>query len=308
MRRKINRVGQNTLTVSLPSKWALANGIRPGDEIELVEKDNALILNSKLNIPFKEIKIKLSSDNIKFIKAIIRNLYFHGFEKIYVTYNSYSNYGSILKAINNLDGFETSNESDKGCEIVSFSEIKLEKFDIFYNKLFSVIKYMQELFSDLLKKDNKSNDLETMKDLNSKSSKYACICRRILTRSQIMNKDESISKLSIINILHMISRNYFNCYCEIIKNKKDISQMTIKFNDLINEIFIDINKIHLNKISLKNYSITEKRENILKNEFSNLIMNSFGIDSLVLHYLGEVVRLFGTISPKIEIMNLFFKQ
>ena len=34
MKRKVNRVGANTLTVSLPSKWAMKYGIKAGDEIE----------------------------------------------------------------------------------------------------------------------------------------------------------------------------------------------------------------------------------------------------------------------------------
>ena len=40
MKRKINRVGPNTLTVSLPSKWAKRYGLRKGDEINLEEQTN----------------------------------------------------------------------------------------------------------------------------------------------------------------------------------------------------------------------------------------------------------------------------
>ena len=35
MKRKVNLVGQNTLTVSLPTKWARDNGIKKGDEINI---------------------------------------------------------------------------------------------------------------------------------------------------------------------------------------------------------------------------------------------------------------------------------
>ncbi|MCK5630481.1 MAG: AbrB/MazE/SpoVT family DNA-binding domain-containing protein, partial [Nanoarchaeota archaeon] len=35
MKRKVNKVGQNTLTVSLPSKWVKKLNIKPGDELEL---------------------------------------------------------------------------------------------------------------------------------------------------------------------------------------------------------------------------------------------------------------------------------
>ena len=38
MKRKVNRVGQNTLTVSLPSKWARKYNIKAGDEIVVPRK------------------------------------------------------------------------------------------------------------------------------------------------------------------------------------------------------------------------------------------------------------------------------
>ena len=37
MKRKVNLVGQNTLTVSLPTKWAQEHGIKKGIEVELLE-------------------------------------------------------------------------------------------------------------------------------------------------------------------------------------------------------------------------------------------------------------------------------
>ena len=47
MKRKVNRVGQNTLTISLPAKWAKNNNIKPGDELEIFEEPKLLMIHRK---------------------------------------------------------------------------------------------------------------------------------------------------------------------------------------------------------------------------------------------------------------------
>ena len=47
MKRKINRVGYSTLTVSLPSKWAKQYGLKPGDEVEISEDGRTLRIEAK---------------------------------------------------------------------------------------------------------------------------------------------------------------------------------------------------------------------------------------------------------------------
>ncbi len=47
MRRKVNRVGTSTLTVSLPSKWVQQQGIKQGDELELAIDRSVLSLTKE---------------------------------------------------------------------------------------------------------------------------------------------------------------------------------------------------------------------------------------------------------------------
>ncbi|MDP7323990.1 MAG: AbrB/MazE/SpoVT family DNA-binding domain-containing protein [Candidatus Woesearchaeota archaeon] len=44
MKRKVNLVGINTLTVSLPSKWVKEHNIRKGDELEMRSENDSLII------------------------------------------------------------------------------------------------------------------------------------------------------------------------------------------------------------------------------------------------------------------------
>ena len=42
MKRRIIKQGHNTLTITLPSKWAKKFNINPGDEVELIEQGKDL--------------------------------------------------------------------------------------------------------------------------------------------------------------------------------------------------------------------------------------------------------------------------
>ena len=47
MKRKIIKLGPATLVISLPSKWIKQTHVKPGDEIELEEIDNNLVIKAE---------------------------------------------------------------------------------------------------------------------------------------------------------------------------------------------------------------------------------------------------------------------
>ena len=80
MKRKVVKHGQNTLTVSLPSKWCRAHGIKQGDEIEVEEK-GPLIQLSPLEVKRKT-ETSLDFSNIDISETrVLRNLINHTYKK-----------------------------------------------------------------------------------------------------------------------------------------------------------------------------------------------------------------------------------
>ena len=59
MKRKIIKQGHNTLTVTLPSDWVKKLNLKSGDEIDVLENENSLILNG-----FEKNKEKIKGDLI----------------------------------------------------------------------------------------------------------------------------------------------------------------------------------------------------------------------------------------------------
>ena len=106
MKRKVNRVGQNTLTVSLPSKWVKEQGIEYGDELSLEEVDEKVII-SKNEIAMKKKEITLNIDNMNyFILSRYGNLlYRNNYSKITFLYTKkelYDNRHKIYFPVNHI--------------------------------------------------------------------------------------------------------------------------------------------------------------------------------------------------------------
>ena len=307
MKRKVNRVGQNTLTVSLPSKWAKKYGVNVGDELEVVEEGGSLLVGAKVTLLKKEINVKILSSKYEFVKALIRNLYIHGFEKVKINYNSKLNYTYISKAVNELSGFEIIKETDKDCIIETISEIKSDKFTLFYNKLFQIAITILEILEKGLKERANKVDQSIVDELSKKSSKYACICRRGLVKNKLMNNDYAIVIMNNINLTHMIIRRCATCYKYILNNKVIGNQDSIGFLKEVTLLFNELYKLHLKKID-ESLNITEKREHLIERTLPNLLTRNGNKNGFILHSLAMVVQLIGTMAPKIALMNEFYEN
>ena len=87
MKRKINLVGQNTLTVSLPSKWVKQNHLKKGDELEILANNKELILKSDQILEKQEINIDLRKvKSVSTLNAILTKLFLNGYKRIEVRY------------------------------------------------------------------------------------------------------------------------------------------------------------------------------------------------------------------------------
>ena len=57
MIRKVNLIGPSSLMISLPSKWVRRLQVKKGDEIEVKEKGNSLVVGKTLQVDKMRLKI-----------------------------------------------------------------------------------------------------------------------------------------------------------------------------------------------------------------------------------------------------------
>src|SRR3989338_3672266 len=100
MKRKINRVGHNTLTISLPSKWAKKYNLQPRDELEVIEEKNRLLISSESQ-PKKDlgrISFKIGKENYEWsIRKILFSTYESGFDEVEIYTEEHKSIPYIIK-------------------------------------------------------------------------------------------------------------------------------------------------------------------------------------------------------------------
>ncbi|MCK5026398.1 MAG: hypothetical protein KAS15_07400, partial [Nanoarchaeota archaeon] len=207
--------------------------------------------------------------------------------------------------IEGIVGFEIIKDSHEDCIIESISEISYEQYIIFLNKLFQVIMSIQDILKDGMK--NKPNEVSAsiVASLNKKSSKYACLCRRVLTKNYLMNHDDSIIIFNLIGLIHMAARNYANCYKYIYENKVRINKETLDYLDETITLFTELYNLYLKK-KKGALDITEKRHHLLSKVLPDIFSKS--ANPMILYYLAGVIRIVGTCAPKVSLMNDFLKD
>src|SRR3989344_1846924 len=103
MKRKAIQLANQTIVVSLPAKWVRQQGIKKGDEIDLEEKGNQLIVAFKI-IDKKEerAEIDVSNWNDRLIRLVLSGLNKKGFDEIVVKYDKSSTAKTLEELIKNL--------------------------------------------------------------------------------------------------------------------------------------------------------------------------------------------------------------
>ncbi|MCW8966495.1 MAG: AbrB/MazE/SpoVT family DNA-binding domain-containing protein [Candidatus Pacearchaeota archaeon] len=123
--RKLNHVGKNTLTISLPKSWTIKNNLDKGDQLDIEEQENRLIIKT-INHEKKEGVIESKNINTFLLNKLILNAYMKNYNKIIINienekiYNNYTNAEvSIFNYISNII------TSYLGMEIISHGDDKI---------------------------------------------------------------------------------------------------------------------------------------------------------------------------------------
>jgi phosphate uptake regulator len=136
MKRKINLVGQNTLTVSLPSKWAKQHNLNKGDEIDLIEENNQLVLHTPNFISEDKsctIHAKLPK---RYISRQIFSAFMKGYDVLKIKYDEPSVINLLHSYVNGMVGFDITEQKKDFCIIKKIAHIDESEFESLFRRLF----------------------------------------------------------------------------------------------------------------------------------------------------------------------------
>ena len=185
MKRKVNLVGQNTLTVSLPSFWVKKHKVKKGDEIEIGEEDNKLIISKENFTHSKEDKhVTIDISNFKRLASpLIGAAYLSGYNNITVKYAT----AEELKVIQNKieRGYITFDITEYGKNEIKasvVSNIEGDQFEnMFKRMIFTFKDIMNECKYSIIAKDFERIKSVALRDIAI--DKYGDICGRLLNKN-----------------------------------------------------------------------------------------------------------------------------
>lgn len=232
MKRKVIQIANSTQLVSLPRKWCKRLNLKKGDELDLQEKGNQLVVSTQGNKETSKVELDitcLEPMTARFIHA----MYKRGIDEIKCNFDKQSELESVQKSLGKETvGYEIVEQGKNYCIIKNISG-DLEEFEPLLRRIFLLLISMAEEGSKAIKaKDNAA--LKTLIPMEESNNRFTTTCRRYLNKKG----NESAAAVGplyyIVEDLENIADQYKYLYKFL--TSKDIKKMktsdsTIKYFD-----------------------------------------------------------------------------
>ncbi|MFO7711262.1 MAG: AbrB/MazE/SpoVT family DNA-binding domain-containing protein [Candidatus Woesearchaeota archaeon] len=251
MKRKLNRVGLNTLTISIPSKWVKKHNLSAGDELTLSEGERDLIVS--VEKPAKKIKsarLNLDKFNKMMVNRFFHEFYREGVEEIVVhhtrpTLIDYKEQAEkeipvdqhIKRLIERFIGMEITSQTQGKIVIQSLmAQDEAEKIDVVKRRIYYLIKEYLEEFLKAMDSDFESFHQKNY-DYHDNIVKFICYYLRLLHFSDISSEMKSrlFGLYTIVD--KMIDK--LRHTSERVAEQKKITKNTKEMLGLIFNLFLD---------------------------------------------------------------------
>ncbi|MEK6845939.1 MAG: AbrB/MazE/SpoVT family DNA-binding domain-containing protein [Nanoarchaeota archaeon] len=308
MKRRVIKQGNDTLTVTLPRKWARDTGIKAGDEIEIKEEKNRLVLEvGDIVTEPKKIQLDFSKANETVIKSILAVVHKNGYDEVEVLFNDPKTVKIVQKRINTmLMGYEIIEQSSKRCVIKNVAGWQGSDFEGMLRRTFLVTLTLAKNSLETIKTGDYAN-LNELLVLEETSNKLTNYCHSLLNRGIIESQSKTTYLYIISWLLEKIGDEYRDICVFLLKdNKVKLNKALLLVYERVNVLLEDYYNLfykydleRLESIYKKHESIRKELTEMLgehyKDEFfvvvgliqiTQRIHDGFGSTSC-LHHLGQ---------------------
>ncbi len=281
MQRKVIKQGHNTLTVTIPIKWANKMNISPGSEITVEEKGNKLLIKTDKVSERKNTEFDITNLDVPTIWKYFIGVYREGFDEVKIKFPEIkfgspykyfsqhkldSKYGKEEKEktpleffheiMNRFIGFEVVESRKNEVIVKEISEPTAKEFDSSLRRIFLLIQEMAEETENAVETGN----FETLKHIHNVDmnlDKFHDYCIRILNKLEIKEFKKSSTMFTILFFLELTGDEFKNIAHHLLhytKNTKFKYVLPVVKNirkqlDLFYEVYYNFDKKILTEIS-----------------------------------------------------------
>ena len=263
MKRKVIGLAKSTHVVSLPNSWLEQNNVKKGDEIEVHEKENSLVIEPKKTE--KTISVDVSGLD-QHVKRFLNCVYKSGYDEIKVSYLRKEELDKIQEDVNDyLTGFEITkiDEESKKVTIKGLSRIEGKEFDNVLKRIFYIIK---QTSSELASGDF---DKSVIEKRDKEVNKYSDYCRRILNQNEFLSISSRYKRnpplYFIVEQLEKIGDDFRDL--ARINEAKNITHVIRDVNDyffMLYDFFYKFDRDRFNVFVKRRYELKDKIATMLK--------------------------------------------
>lgn len=285
MKRKLVQQGAATLMVSLPRRWIKQFNLKKGEEIEIQEQENTLLLSGKEVKVRKETELTLANKTEAFIRFLIISLYRAGYEKVTLRFEQEEQFRIINQTIKNyLIGFDVVEKKKGYCVIENMTEPSPDQFEIILQKILYNIKTMIGTTVERLEAKKPVMDY---KEVLQNIHQYDNFCRRTLTKQ---HNERAVYYWNFLSVIIHNSRDLYNLN-KFLDNKKSTkaSRETINLLKNSTELIEEIIKAYQKKDIKELGEVDEKKKTLISRGFE-LLKKTRGNETEITHYIITSIR------------------
>ncbi|MEK6853415.1 MAG: hypothetical protein AABX64_01910 [Nanoarchaeota archaeon] len=303
MKRKLVQQGTTTLMVSLPSDWIQRFKLKKGQEVDITDVKDHLIIASSERKHQKETILSFKTHTESAIRLTLINAYRAGYDVLTIKNIDKGQLNIIREVLQNyLLGMEITHQDKGTCIIESITEPHEEKFDLIFQKIFNGIASMIQSTAARIKNNTPFTDYEfTMLNIH----KYDNFCRRMMTKQNIYS-DKAIFFWNFLSLVIHAPRELYhlNKYLDKQKPKLSVkeSAMHAQYLFSLQELFLMLRHAYQEKNLSAIEKVHEKSKGLL---FTNLYdaMKKNNSNQIILHHIGMALRnLYLSTSPLLGLL------
>lgn len=221
MKRKVIQLAGKTHVVSLPSKWVRKYSVKKGDEVNLVENGNEVIIQAHSETPeYKKITISLNGAQERIARWTLSALHKKGYDEIEVLFDDDKFLDILDDLLKNLFlGFAIVRQSKKTCTIKSISKEQTGEFSNILRRAFYVTIDFAKSARDALAKGDKET-LARLVKLEKTNNQLTNFCQRIINKG-LHTKDPTFYYVIAWN-LEKVADDY-KYICEDLQDSEEVA-------------------------------------------------------------------------------------
>jgi len=277
-----------TIVVSLPAEWVKKYGLKKGDEVEIDQKENAIIINTGKNYKSEEeISIQIPTQG-EFLERMVHINYIMGYDKIKINFEDTQVLKRIKGSVKNLLGFEIIQESNNNCTIKSVATELGEEFDnILRRVFFSLISIGKESY-DLIKNQKYEELKEETSHFEDANDKLTFFCERLLNKKGYKPIQKTTLIYCIVWTLEHIGDEYRYIADFLMNNKKiKICKEVLNSYSNTNSLIEEFHKLFY-KNTPKELRAYKQKINLVKKDTIELLAKINTKEKQILHHLINI--------------------